>query len=134
MIIKDITIEGKKKTPDDWLKEWEETAIKYKQYILEIRETEKLFNYKIVSNDTKEYLKSSRFLFYGLTEMLSENLTELLYDYKHSKEFREWLNKQGIRRDNIKKAIKIIRKHEPKEPLISDEEKEIGRASCRERV
>lgn len=123
LIIKDLTIEGKKKTPDDWLKEWEITVIKLKQYILEIREIEKLFNYQIVSDSTKEYLKSSRFLFYGVTEMLSEDLDELLYDYRHSKEFREWLNKQGIKRDNLKKALKIVRKHEPKEPLVSDEEK-----------
>jgi len=123
LIIKDLTIEGKKKTPDDWLKEWEITVIKLKQYILEIREIEKLFNYQIVSDSTKEYLKNSRFMFYGVTEMLSEDLYELLYDYRHSKEFREWLNKQGIKRDNLKKALKIVRKHEPKEPLVSDEEK-----------
>ena len=123
LIIKDLTIEGKKKTPDDWIKEWEITVIKFKQYILEIREIEKLFNYQIVSDSTKEYLKNSRFMFYGVTEMLSEDLYELLYDYRHSKEFREWLNKQGIKRDNLKKALKIVRKHEPKEPLVSDEEK-----------
>ena len=123
LIIKDLTIEGKKKTPDDWIKEWEITVIKLKQYILEIREIEKLFNYQIVSDSTKEYLKNSRFMFYGVTEMLSEDLYELLYDYRHSKEFREWLNKQGIKRDNLKKALKIVRKHEPKEPLVSDEEK-----------
>lgn len=123
LIIKDLTIEGKKKTPDDWIKEWEITVIKFKQYILEIREIEKLFNYQIVSDSTKEYLKNSRFMFYGVTEMLSEDLDELLYDYRHSKEFREWLNKQGIKRDNLKKALKIVRKHEPKEPLVSDEEK-----------
>lgn len=123
LIIKDLTIEGKKKTPDDWLKEWEITVIKLKQYILEIREIEKLFNYQIVSDSTKEYLKNSRFMFYGVTEMLSEDLDELLYDYRHSKEFREWLNKQGIKRDNLKKAIKIIHKHDIKEPLVSDEEK-----------
>lgn len=123
LIIKDLTIEGKKKTPDDWLKEWEITVIKLKQYILEIREIEKLFNYQIVSDSTKEYLKNSRFMFYVVTEMLSEDLDELLYDYRHSKEFREWLNKQGIKRDNLKKALKIVRKHEPKEPLVSDEEK-----------
>lgn len=123
LIIKDLTIEGKKKTPDDWIKEWEITVIKFKQYILEIREIEKLFNYQIVSDSTKEYLKNSRFMFYGVTEMLSDDLYELLYDYRHSKEFREWLNKQGIKRDNLKKALKIVRKHEPKEPLVSDEEK-----------
>lgn len=123
LIIKDLTIEGKKKTPDDWIKEWEITVIKFKQYILEIREIEKLFNYQIVSDSTKEYLKNSRFMFYGVTEMLSEDLDELLYDYRHNKEFREWLNKQGIKRDNLKKALKIVRKHEPKEPLVSDEEK-----------
>ena len=123
LIIKDLTIEGKKKTPDEWLKEWEITVIKIKQYMLEIREVGKLLDYQIVSDDTKEYVKSSRFLFYIATVQLSETLDELLYDYKVSKEFREWLNKQGIKRDNLKKALKIVKKHEPKEPLLSDEEK-----------
>ena len=62
-------------------------------------------------------------MFYVVTEILSEDLYELLYDYRHNKEFREWLNKQGIKRDKLKKALKIVRKHEPKEPLVSDEEK-----------
>jgi len=123
LIIKDLTIEGKKKTPDEWLKEWEITVIKLKQFMLEIREVGKLLDYQIVSNDTKEYIKTSRFLFYIATVQLSETLHELLYDYKVSKEFREWLNKQGIKRDNLKKALKIVKKHEPKEPLLSDEEK-----------
>ena len=123
-IIKELTFEGKKRTPDDWLKnEWEFTVIKFKQYILEIREIEKMFNYQVVSDNTKEYLENSRFMFYGTTTMLSEDLYELLYDYRASKEFRAWLNKQGIWKDNIKKAIKIIRKHEPKEPLLTNEEK-----------
>lgn len=123
LIVKNFTIEGKKKTLDEWLKEWEATVITYKQYILEIREVEKLFNYQVVSNDTKEYIRNSRFLFYGTTVMLSEDLEMLMYDYRHNREFREWLNKQGIKRDNLKKAIKIIRKHEAKEPTLTPEEK-----------
>ncbi len=123
LIIKELTIEGEKKTPDEWLKEWEITVIKIKQYMLEIREVGKLLDYQIVSNDTKEYIKTSRFLFYTTTIQLSETLDELLYNYKTSREFREWLNKQGIKRDNLKKALKIVKKHEPKEPLLSDEEK-----------
>jgi len=110
-VIKIDTPDYKVKNPEEWLKEWEITAIRLKQFILEIGELAKLSKYPILSETTIKDIETNRFLFSAMAFHLHQDLDLLIDCYNTSKKFKLWLNNQGVKRKHLKRAIAMIDKH-----------------------
>ncbi len=110
-VIKIDTPDYKVKNPEEWLKEWEITAIRLKQFILEIGELAKLSKYPILSETTIKDIETNRFLFSAMAFHLHQDLDLLIDCYNTGKKFKLWLNNQGVKRKHLKRAIAMIDKH-----------------------
>lgn len=105
------------------LNSWEFTAVKMKQYLLEIREVGRLISYPVLSEDTKKLITETRYFFHTLSGKLLDTINGLIHDYKTSPEFKEWLNKSGGSIETLKKAKKLISRYSnlpPEEKLNLD--------------
>jgi len=105
---------------DLFLDPWEYTAVKIKQYLLEIREVGRLINYPVLTEDTKKLITQTRYIFYVQSRQLIDSLGEVIYDYKNSPDFKAWLTKSGGSIDTFKEAKRVINRYHdlPKEESL----------------
>ena len=96
---------------DLFLDLWEFTAVKIKQYLLEIRKVGELINYPVLTEDTKKLITQTRYVFYVQSGQLIDSLDEAIHDYKTSTEFKEWLNKAGGSIETFKEAKRVINRY-----------------------
>ncbi len=122
LVIKEIAPyigDGYKK--DLFIDPWEFTAVKIKQYLLEIRKVGELIKYPILTEDTKKLITQTRYVFYVQSGQLLDTIDELIHDYKTSTEFKAWLQKAGGNIDTFKEAKRVINRYHdlPKEESIN---------------